>query len=62
VFLKVCMSFDVCGKVICLSPVDCFLYVGQFSDESDTCHSEYASDPVLQGSKESLTCVISSDA
>jgi len=28
VFLKVCISFDMCGKVICLSSMDCFLHVG----------------------------------
>jgi len=49
-YLKVCMSFNVCGKVICLSSVDCLLCVGEFSDKSNTHHSEYAIDPVLQGS------------
>jgi len=28
VFLKVCMSFDVDGKVVCLSSMDCFLCIG----------------------------------
>ena len=28
VFLKICVSFDICGKVVCLSSVDCFLCVG----------------------------------
>ena len=28
VFLKVCVSFDVDGKVVCLSSMDCFLCVG----------------------------------
>jgi len=28
VFLKVCVSLDMCGKVVCLSSVDCFLHVG----------------------------------
>jgi len=50
VFLKTCMLFNVCGKVVCLSSVDCLLYVGEFSDKSNTHHSEYAIDPVLQGS------------
>jgi len=50
VFLKICVSFNVCRKVVCLSSVDCLLYVGEFSNKSNTHHSEYASDPVLQGS------------
>ena len=50
VFLKICMSFNMCGKVVCLSSVDCFLCIGEFSNKSNTRHSEYASDPVLQGS------------
>jgi len=44
------MSFNVDGKVICLSSVDCFLCVGEFSDKSNTRHGEYAIDPVSQGS------------
>ena len=50
VFLKVCVSFNVCRKVVCLSSVDCLLCVGEFSNKSDTHHGECVSDPVLQGS------------
>ena len=50
VFLEICVSFNVYRKVICLSSVDCFLCVGEFSNKSNTRHGEYASDPVLQGS------------
>ena len=49
-FLKVCVSFDVDRKVVCLSSVDCFLRVGEFSNKSNTRHGGYANDPVLQGS------------
>jgi len=44
------MSFNMDGKVVCLSSVDCLLCVGEFSDKSNTHHGEYAIDPVLQGS------------
>ena len=50
VFLKVCMLFNVYRKVVCLSSVGCLLCVGEFSNKSNTHHSEYAIDPVLQGS------------
>jgi len=50
VFLKICVSFNVDGKVICLSSVDCFLRIGEFSDKSNTRHGEYVIDPVSQGS------------
>ena len=50
VFLKICVSFYVDGKVVCLSSMDCLFRVGEFSDKSNTRHGEYASDPVLQGS------------
>jgi len=50
VSLEICMLFNVCGKVICLSSVDCLFHIGEFSDKSNTRHGEYAIDPVLQGS------------
>jgi len=51
VFLEICVSFNVCRKVVCLSSMDCLFDVGEFSDKSNTHHGEYASDPVLQGSE-----------
>jgi len=41
VCLKICMLFNMDGKVVCLSSVDCLLCVGEFSDKSNTHHSEY---------------------
>ena len=40
VFLEICVSFNVYRKVVCLSSVDCFLRVGEFSDKSNTRHGE----------------------